>query len=239
MYIHPYPKTTIMSAEGYKILIVEDDDSIADFLGVTLRSNGFETHWASDGEKALDLFREVAPDAVLLDLNLPKLEGGEVLRWIRQESQVPVIVVSVRDDERDKVALLELGADDFVTKPFSARELVARIRTNLRHKVVAEAGRTGVGELSIDFHRAEVFRKGVKVILSRQEFEFLRLLHENRHRVLSRSFLVERVWGYDFDGDERVVDTAVKRLRRKVGAGLIETVRGRGYRMQSPAADEA
>ena len=217
-----------MSAEGYKILIVEDDDSIADFLGVTLRSNGFETHWASDGEKALDLFREVAPDAVLLDL-----------RWIRQESQVPVIVVSVRDDERDKVALLELGADDFVTKPFSARELVARIRTNLRHKVVAEAGRTGVGELSIDFHRAEVFRKGVKVILSRQEFEFLRLLHENRHRVLSRSFLVERVWGYDFDGDERVVDTAVKRLRRKVGAGLIETVRGRGYRMQSPAADEA
>jgi two-component system response regulator MtrA len=214
-----------------KILIVEDDDSIADFLQIALRSQGFETHWAADGQAALDMFRDVLPDAVLLDLNLPKLEGTEVLRWIRQESQVPVLVVSVRNDEKDKVALLELGADDFITKPFSARELVARVRTNLRRESV-ETGLSQLGDLTIDWNRAEVFRAEVKVILSRQEFDFLKLLHQNRHRVLSRSFLVERVWGYDFDGDDRVVDTAVKRLRRKIGSRLIETVRGRGYRLQ-------
>ena len=214
-----------------KVLIVEDDESIADFLQITLRSQGFETHWAADGQAAIDIFRDVLPDAVLLDLNLPKLEGTEVLRWIRQESQVPVLVVSVRDGEKDKVVALELGADDFITKPFSARELVARIRTNLRRESVA-TGLSQLGSLTIDWNRAEVSRDGAKVILSRQEFDFLRLLHENRHRVLTRSFLVERVWGYDFDGEDRVVDTAVKRLRRKIGPRLIETVRGRGYRLQ-------
>ena len=223
------PKASRVSCK--KVLIVEDDESIADFLQITLRSQGFETSRAADGEAALELFREVMPDAVLLDLNLPRLGGNEVLRWIRQESQVPVLVVSVRDGEKDKVIALELGADDFITKPFSARELVARVRTNLRRESVA-TGLSQLGALTIDWNRAEVFRDGVKVILSRQEFDFLRLLHENRHRVLTRSFLVERVWGYDFDGDDRVVDTAVKRLRRKIGSRLIETVRGRGYRLQ-------
>lgn len=212
------------------VLIVEDDDSIADFLQVTLRGNGFEVHRAADGTQALEHFRRYSPDAVLLDLNLPELGGMEILQWIRQESQVPVIVVSVRDGESDKVRALELGADDFVTKPFSARELVARIRTNLRREPGGQ-GRSQLSDLQIDWNRAEVYKNGVKVVLSRQEFDFLRLLHENSHRVCSRSFVVERVWGYDFAGDERVVDTTVKRLRRKIGTKLIETVRGRGYRL--------
>lgn len=215
-----------------KILIVEDDDSIADFLNVTLQSKGFEVARASDGLIAIKRFEEVRPDAVLLDLNLPGLEGTEILRHIRTVSEVPVLVVSVRNDELDKVGTLELGADDYITKPFSARELVARIRTNLRTKRTAEA-RYQTGELEIDWKRAEVFRAGVRVVLSRQEFEFLYFLYRNKDRALSRSHLVERIWGHDFEGEDRVVDTTVKRLRRKLGAKYIETVRGLGYRFQS------
>lgn len=216
----------------YKILIVEDDDSIADFLSVTLTSRGYQTRRAADGKTAVLLFDQEPPDTVLLDLNLPGLEGTEVLKHIRQTSEVPVLVVSVRDEEIDKVCALELGADDYVTKPFSARELVARIKTNLRRtRSEAPGDLTVLGTLSIDWKRADIHRDGVKVILSNQEFDFLHLLYQNRDRFLTRSYLVERVWGYDFDGDERVVDTTVKRLRRKVGPSLIETVRGKGYRL--------
>ena len=212
-----------------KILIVEDDDSIADFLTVTLASKGFQVARASDGPMACRTFDEERPDAVLLDLNLPGMEGTEVLKHIRTTSEVPVLVVSVRNDEIDKVCTLELGADDYIPKPFSARELVARIRTNLRTRKSTDE-RFTLGELEIDWKRAEVFRSGARVVLSRQEFEFLHFLFHNRDRVLTRSHLVERIWGHDFEGEDRVVDTTVKRLRRKIGARHIETVRGLGYR---------
>lgn len=217
-----------------RILIVEDDDSIADFLGITLSSRGFLVERAADGNTAVRLFKETTPDAVLLDLNLPGLDGNEVLRVIRQTSDVPVLVVSVRDEEFDKVRALELGADDYVTKPFSARELVARVKTNLRRQIKVDTENFELGDLLINWKRAEIFRNDIRVILSNQEFDFLHLLFENRDRVLTRSYLVERVWGYDFEGDERVVDTTVKRLRRKIGPTVIETVRGKGYRLLVP-----
>lgn len=215
-----------------KILIIEDDDSIADFLQVTLRSRGFEVAHVADGSQALRVFTEFSPDAVLLDLNLPGLEGTEILKHIRKNSETPVLVVSVRNDEVDKVCALELGADDYITKPFSARELVARIKTNLRTRPKVPS-LFQWGDLSIDWKRAELFKAEVRVLLSSQEFALLQLLYENRDRVLTRSFLVERVWGYDYEGDDRVVDTTIKRLRRKTHAHLIETVRGRGYRLVS------
>lgn len=217
---------------GAKIFLIEDDDSIADFLTVTLESRGFEVARADNGLEALQRFPHERPDAVLLDLNLPGLEGTEVLKEIRAASDVPVLIVSVRNDEVDKVCTLESGADDYITKPFSARELIARIRTNLRG--VSPVDETFQHEgLEINWKRAEVFRDGAKVILSKQEFQFLHFLYQNRDRALTRSHLIERLWGYDFNGEERVVDTTVKRLRRKVGPRYIETVRGLGYRFRS------
>lgn len=218
-----------------RILIVEDDESIADFLTATLISRGFEVSRAADGPTALTLFEKMHPKAVLLDLNLPRLEGTEVLKRIRQTSEVPVLVVSVRDEEIDKICALELGADDYITKPFSARELVARLKSNLRrNNSKKEDPLTKLDNLVIDWNRAEIHRDGVRVILSSQEFDFLSLLYQNRERFLLRSFIVEKIWGYDFEGDDRVVDTTVKRLRRKIGASVIETVRGKGYRLSLP-----
>lgn len=217
-----------------RILIVEDDESIADFLTATLSSRGFEVGWASDGRTALILFENLRPDAVLLDLNLPGLEGTEVLKSIRKTSEVPVLVVSVRDEEVDKICTLELGADDYITKPFSARELMARIKTNLRRSGGStESDLTDLGELTVDWKRAEISCRGVRVVLSNQEFDLLYLLFQNRDRFLTRGYLIEKIWGYDFEGDERAVDTAVKRLRRKVGDTVIETVRGKGYRLRT------
>lgn len=219
----------------HRVLIVEDDESIADFLTATLSSRGFEVGWAPDGRTALTLFKNLRPHAVLLDLNLPGLEGTEVLKSIRKTSEVPVLVVSVRDEEMDKICTLELGADDYITKPFSARELVARIKTNLRRSSgSAESDLTELGELTVDWKRAEISRRGVRVVLSNQEFDLLHLLFQNRDRFLTRGYLIEKIWGYDFEGDERAVDTTVKRLRRKVGDTVIETVRGKGYRLRIP-----
>ncbi|MGE0492335.1 MAG: response regulator transcription factor [Vulcanimicrobiota bacterium] len=212
-----------------KILVVEDEASIADFLQVNLSKEGFSVVWARDGLEAVELFGQHSPDLVLLDMMLPGLTGLDVLKRIRHHSEAPVLVVSVRDDEVDKVCALEMGADDYVTKPFSARELVARIRANLR--VGRGQQRVRLADLEIDFRRAELFRDGVRIFLSAREFETLHLLYQNRDRVLTRDFFLERVWGYDYEGDPRVVDTTVKRLRRKIGADLVETVRGLGYRL--------
>lgn len=213
-----------------KILIVEDEEPIADFLKVSLTREGFQVVWARDGEEAVHLFARENPQAVLLDLLLPRLSGLEVLKAIRRTATTPILVVSVKDDESDKVVALELGADDYMTKPYSTRELVARIRANLRKAQQAQP-RVRVGELEIDFQRAEVSRQGVRVFLTSREFELLRILHDQRDWVLSRDSLLEKVWGFDFDGDARVVDSTIKRLRKKVGQDLIETVRGTGYRL--------
>lgn len=217
------------------VLLVEDEDSIADFQTVLLSREGYTVHRASDGKLAVQLFDAHRPDVVLLDLRLPGLGGLDVLREIRKMCEhTPVVVVSVKDDEAEKVAALELGADDYVTKPFAPRELVARVRARLRHQARSESLQSHtstLGELEVDWHRAELTRRGVKIFLTAKEFELLRLLFDNRDRVMTRELVVERVWGYDFEGDERVVDTTVKRLRKKVGGRLIETVRGLGYRL--------
>jgi len=210
------------------ILIIEDDPSIAELLTLTLEQEGFRSLWAADGGLGWELFQRENPAAVLLDLRLPRLSGLEVLRNIRRHSEVPVLILSVKDQESDKVAGLELGADDYVTKPFSPRELMARLRRNLRKGKLTQ---TQMGRLRVDWQRADVFRDEARVLLTAREFELLRVLYENRERVLERDSLLEKVWGYDFDGDARVVDTTIKRLRGKVGQELIETVRGLGYRL--------
>lgn len=210
------------------VLIIEDDPSIAELLTVSLEQEGYRSMWASDGRLGLDMFLRERPAAVLLDLRLPRLSGLEVLREMRRISEIPVLIMSVKDQEADKVAGLELGADDYVTKPFSPRELMARLRRNLRKGKLTQ---TQLGPLLVDWQRADVFREGTRLLLTAREFELLRVLYENRERILDRDALLEKVWGYDYDGDERVVDTTIKRLRRKVGQELIETVRGLGYRL--------
>ncbi|MEW6282481.1 MAG: response regulator transcription factor [Candidatus Eremiobacterota bacterium] len=212
------------------ILIVEDDDSIAEFLSVTLKREGYGVLCARDGREAVERFERHQPDAVLLDLMLPRMNGLEVLRAIRRSSEAPILIVSVKDGEADKVSTLELGADDYITKPFSPRELVARLRANLRKRSSFEA-RVRLGDLEVDWRRADVYRGGARVLLTAREFELLRALYENRERVLSREVLLEKLWGFDFEGDGRVVDTTIKRLRRKIGPDRIETVRGLGYRL--------
>ena len=213
------------------VLIVEDDPSIAELLTVTLEQEGFRCRWASDGRSGLEMFHQEHPCAVLLDMRLPRLSGLEVLREMRRNSEIPVLILSVKDQESDKVAGLELGADDYVTKPFSPRELMARLRRNLRKGKLTQ---THIGSLRVDWQRADVFREDVRLLLTAREFELLRVLYENRERILERDSLLEKVWGYDFEGDSRVVDTTVKRLRSKVGQDLIETVRGLGYRLALP-----
>jgi DNA-binding response OmpR family regulator len=212
------------------VLIIEDDPSIAEMLQATLDQEGFASHWASDGKRGLEAFHEIQPAAVLLDLRLPRMSGLEVLRELRTHSEVPVLILSVKDQESDKVAGIEMGADDYLTKPFSPRELMARLRRNLRK---GRTSQVNIGELLVDWQRAEVTRAGARVILTAREFDLLRVLYENRDRILERDRLLEKVWGYDFDGDARVVDTTIKRLRRKVGQDLIETARGLGYRLAS------
>ncbi len=213
------------------ILIIEDDPSIAELLTVALEQDGFRSLHAGDGRLGLELFFHHRPDAVLLDLRLPRLSGLEVLREIRKNSEIPVLILSVKDQESDKVAGLELGADDYVTKPFSPRELMARLRRNLRKGKLTQ---TQLGPIRVDWQRADVFRDEVRLMLTAREFELLRVLFENRERILERESLLEKVWGYDFEGDSRVVDTTIKRLRSKVGPEFIETVRGLGYRLALP-----
>lgn len=220
-----------MHVSQQTVLIIEDDPSIAELLTVALEQEGFRSLWAGDGRAGLDLFYSEHPSAVLLDMRLPRLSGLEVLREMRRSSEVPVLILSVKDQESDKVAGLELGADDYLTKPFSPRELMARLRRNLRKGKLTQ---TVMGPIRIDWQRADVFRDDVRLLLTAREFDLLRVLYENRERILERDSLLERVWGYDFDGDSRVVDTTVKRLRGKVGSDLIETVRGLGYRLAWP-----
>ncbi len=219
------------SASGETVLVVEDDKSIADFVTAALTEHGYQADWAQGGEEALLRFHRVAPQAVFLDLMLGRLSGLDVLTALRRVSTLPIIVVSAKDDEDVIVEAFERGADDYITKPFSTRELLARLRANLR-KAPGDFGHTVLGEdLSIDWRRAEVLKRGVMVFLTGREFELLRFLFLNSDQVIARETLLERLWGQDYFGDHRVVDTTVKRLRKKVGNNLIETVRGLGYRL--------
>jgi len=222
-------------------LVVEDEESFSDALSFMLRREGYEVAIASDGTEALDQFERHGADLVLLDLMLPGVSGTEVCRTLRQTSNVPIIMVTAKDGEVDKVVGLELGADDYVTKPFSSRELVARIRAVLRRRgepmdLLPDVFE--VGPVRIDVDRHVVVVRGQTVAMPLKEFDLLELLMRNAGRVLTRAQIIDRVWGSDYVGDTKTLDVHIKRLRAKIeedpGAPQwILTVRGLGYKMES------
>ncbi|MBB2742170.1 UNVERIFIED_ORG: two-component system response regulator RegX3 [Microbispora rosea subsp. rosea] len=227
-----------------RVLVVEDEESFSDALSYMLRKEGYEVAVAATGPDALDAFDRNGADLVLLDLMLPGLPGTEVCRSLRQRSKVPVIMLTAKDSEIDKVVGLELGADDYVTKPFSSRELVARIRAVLRRQGDIEEVESAVltgGPVRMDVDRHIVAVRGQQVQLPLKEFELLEVLLRNAGRVLTRGQLIDRVWGADYVGDTKTLDVHVKRLRAKVEADpsnprCILTVRGLGYKFDP--ADE-
>jgi two-component system response regulator RegX3 len=233
-----------MSTPTLTVLVVEDEDSFVDALTVGLTREGFRVQVARDGAAALDVFDAVNPDLVLLDVMLPKISGIDVCRELRRRSSVPIIMVTAKGAEIDTVVGLEVGADDYVTKPYRLRELVARMRAVLRRRshdqVAAVAGGEvlRVGDVALDPERHEVVVRGEAVQLPLKEFELLELLLANAGRVLTRDTLIDRVWGTDYVGDTKTLDVHVKRLRAKVEADpstptRIVTIRGLGYKYQN------
>jgi two-component system response regulator RegX3 len=228
-----------MSEAPGTVLVVEDEPALAETVQYSLEREGFRVTVAGDGSKALERFRSEHPSLVLLDLMLPQLAGLDVLRAMRGESTVPIVIVTAKDGEADKVAGLELGADDYVTKPFSMRELVSRVRAQLRRAGMAvPAGPVQVltgGPVEMDVERHEVLIRGEEVKLPPKEFELLETFLLRRGRLLSRDYLIAEVWGADYFGDTKTLDVHVKRLRQKIEedphhpAHLI-TIRGLGYR---------
>ena len=221
-----------------RVLVVEDEESYSDALAYMLRKEGYEVAIAADGHSALTEFDRNGADIVLLDLMLPGLPGTEVCRQIRQTSSVPVIMVSAKDDEVDKVVGLELGADDYVTKPYSPRELVARIRAVLRRGQEPDAAPSALeaGPVRMDVERHVVTVDGQAQRLPLKEFELLEMFLRNPGRVLTRGQLIDRVWGSDYVGDTKTLDVHVKRLRAKIEPDPSEprylvTVRGLGYKL--------
>ncbi|MGI5485717.1 response regulator [Microtetraspora malaysiensis] len=227
-----------------RVLVVEDEESFSDALSYMLRKEGFDVAVAATGPEALDAFDRNGADLVLLDLMLPGLPGTEVCRTLRQRSKVPVIMLTAKDSEIDKVVGLELGADDYVTKPFSSRELVARIRAVLRRQgdvEELESAVLAVGPVRMDVDRHVVAVRGQHVQLPLKEFELLEVLLRNAGRVLTRGQLIDRVWGADYVGDTKTLDVHVKRLRAKVESDpsnprCILTVRGLGYKFDPAEA---
>lgn len=236
-----------MRTDALRILLVEDEPALADTVRYNLEREGYEVTVVADGRQALERFRTERPSLVILDLMLPEVPGLDVCRLIRAGSDVPIIIVTAKDSEADKVAGLELGADDYVTKPFSVRELVSRVRANLRRarprpapsgpaaEEQEEEEILAVGPVRMDVARHEVTVRGVPVGLPPKEFELLETLLRRPGRLLTRERLIDEVWGSDYFGDTRTLDVHVKRLRRKIEedpgkpAHLI-TVRGLGYK---------
>ncbi|MQA97491.1 MAG: response regulator [Streptosporangiales bacterium] len=226
-----------------RVLVVEDEESYSDALSYMLRKEGFEVAVATTGPAALDTFDRSGADLVLLDLMLPGLPGTEVCRSLRAKSNVPVIMLTAKDSEIDKVVGLELGADDYVTKPFSSRELVARIRAVLRRRGDGDEplpSALEAGPVRMDVERHVVTVRGEHVPLPLKEFELLEVLLRNAGRVLTRMQLIDRVWGADYVGDTKTLDVHVKRLRAKIepdpgNPRFILTVRGLGYKFEPEA----
>ncbi len=217
------------------VLVIEDEENIASFVSMYLKKEGYIIYTASTGGEGMMLAAEKAPSVVILDLMLPDMDGFEVCRRLRRDSDVPIIMLTARDASTDKVVGLELGADDYITKPFDPRELVARVKSVLRRVQAhsqAPAGPVTVGDVSLDTERREVTMSGRPVKLTAKEFDLLNYLMLNKGLALSRQQLLERVWGYDFLGDTRTVDVHVNQLRKKLGDGeLIETIWGVGYKL--------
>ena len=217
-----------------KILLVEDEEKLARVVELELRYEGYEVEKAFDGREGLEKALSGGFDLILLDIMLPSMSGMEVLRRLRRESQVPVIMVTARDTVVDKVSGLDSGADDYITKPFEIEELLARIRAALRKRPARQEGTVlTAGPLTMDPERHEVTVKGTAVELTRREFDLLRYLLENKEKVISRESLLDNVWGFDFVGETNAVDVYIRFLRSKIdeafGIKLIHTVRGVGY----------
>ncbi|MFR8192173.1 MAG: response regulator YycF [Lachnospirales bacterium] len=224
-----------------KILVVDDEASIVTMLAYNLKKEGYDVVTAEDGEVALEKFESENPDLLLLDIMMPKMDGYEVCRKIREKSNVPIIMLTARADEVDKVVGLEMGADDYVTKPFGNRELIARVKANLRRSDSApvsnnekDGNNQVYGDLNIDFDRYEVTKRGEVINLTLREFELLTFLATQTPTIFTRENLLEKVWGYEYFGDVRAVDVTIRRLREKIEDDpskpkYIVTKRGVGY----------
>ena len=230
-----------------KILVVEDEKSISDIIKYNLQKEGFTVYTAYDGEDALAKQSSLDPDLVLLDVMLPKIDGFTVCKKVREKSAVPIIILTAKEDEVDQVLGLELGADDYMTKPGGMRELLERIKANIRRATLtlgpdvdkAEANVREFGNLTIDLNRYEIRKNGEILELTLREFELLRYLAERENKVFSRDQLLEEVWGYEYYGDIRTVDVTVRRLREKLeddssNPRYIMTKRGIGYYFRRP-----
>jgi two-component system, OmpR family, response regulator RegX3 len=225
-----------------RILVIEDESSFSEAISFLLRKEGFEVGVADNGQSGLEEYERHGADLILLDLMLPGLSGTEVCRQIRTKSQVPIIMLTAKDAEIDKVVGLELGADDYVTKPYSSRELIARINAVLRRtqnpENEIENGIITIGSIRLDIDRHQMSVNGVAVALPLKEFELLEFLMRNSGRVLTRAQLIDRVWGSDYFGDTKTLDVHIKRLRAKIEVDpanpiFIQTVRGLGYKFES------
>lgn len=226
-----------------RVLIVEDEHAIMDILVFNLQKDGYETLSAYDGQEGLNLAQSENPDLILLDVMLPQMDGFEVCGKIRQKSQVPIIMLTAREEETDKVMGLELGADDYITKPFSVRELMARVKANIRRFSNAEqtsitegsaVGSIVAGEIALNDENYSVTKNGAPVELTLREYELLKYLIYNPQKVFTRESLMENVWKFDYFGDVRTVDVTVRRLREKIESDsanpeYIKTKRGIGY----------
>lgn len=230
-----------------KILVVDDEKPISDIISFNLEKEGYKVITAFDGEEAITQFETAAPDLILLDLMLPKMDGLEVCRQIRKTSDLPIIMLTAKDSEIDKVLGLELGADDYITKPFSNRELVARVKANLRRVAPTtqaqpeeeSANEIHVGALTIHEDAYVVSKRGEEIELTHREFELLHYLAKHLGQVMTREHLLQTVWGYDYFGDVRTVDVTVRRLREKIEdtpshPSWLITRRGVGYFLKNP-----
>jgi two-component system, OmpR family, response regulator len=224
-----------------QVLVVEDDDNLLETIKYNLRKEGYDVVIAGDGEQALEVARKEKPDLIILDIMLPKMNGFEVCRILRKEMTVPILMLTAKADETDKIVGLEIGADDYMTKPFSMRELIARVRAILRRSKMtgapAERAILKIGNLEVDIARHRASLSGVALELSPKEFDLLAFLAKNKGLVFSREQLLEKVWGYDFAGDNRTVDVHIRWLRQKIESDAAHparllTVRGTGYKLE-------
>jgi len=222
-----------------RILVVDDEEHIVELIKFNLEKNGYKVITADNGRDALEIAKEQHPDLVLLDLMLPGIDGLEVCKEIRKEasiSNMPIIMITAKGEELDKILGLELGADDYITKPFSVRELIARSKAILRRTTVKyEDNNFKFGNITIDFQKHEVKKDGEKIELTLKEFELLEILIKNKGRVMTRDFLLDKIWGYEYVGETRTVDVHVRHLRQKVEKDdknpvYIQTIRGIGYK---------
>lgn len=222
-----------------KILIADDEGNIQELIKFNLEKNGYKIFCAKDGVEALKMAREIIPDLILLDIMLPAMDGYDVCKEIRRDNSlngVPIIMITAKCEEFDKILGLELGADDYITKPFSIRELVARVKAMIRRTYMKASDKAyRFGELYINFEQHEVRKKEAKIDLTLKEYELLEILVKNKGRVITREFLLDKIWGYEYIGETRTVDVHIRHLRKKIeeedsNPKYIQTVRGIGYR---------